>query len=90
MDNLENLYNVIKTFLPIANQYLSNSPIEPYIPQIQNIVDTIDSFGGISVINSLMNSFKAQNNISTQTNLSINNNTTQSSNKKNIDSYKRV
>ncbi len=54
MDNLNNLYSVIKSFLPIADKYLINSPLEPYLPQIESIINTIDSFGGIEKINSLL------------------------------------
>ena len=95
MDNLSELYNVIKTFLPFANQYLTNSPLEPYLPKIENLVNTIDSMGGIDTLSSLMNSFKKNNNIPTNNIPSINNYTekqitTHTNYLKPIDSYKRI
>lgn len=61
MADIENLFSVIKNFLPLADKYLSGSPLEPYLPEIQNIINIIDSMGGISTINSFMQSFKNKN-----------------------------
>ena len=97
MDNLENLYNVMKTFLPIADKYLSNSPLEPYIPQLQNMMSMIESFGGIQTINSLLSTLKSPMlNTSQLSSLNITNNASPTNdfynNKqlKSIDSYKKI
>ena len=62
MNDISDLYNVIKNFLPLADKYLSGSPLEPYLPEIQNIINLIDSIGGISTINNVIQSFAPKNN----------------------------
>ena len=104
MNNIENLFSVIKSFLPVADNYLKNSPLEPYLPQIQNIVSTIDSLGGIDNINSILKPFlnlnqnKKQNNLNTvenninspTNNIEISNAITFNKNKTPIDYYKKI
>ena len=101
MNNFENLFSVIKSFLPIADKYLVNSPLEPYLPQIQNIVSTIDSLGGIDKINALLkpilnptqnitNNVEINNNSATTNNIAINNAITFNKNKTPIDYYKKI
>ena len=100
MNNIENLFSVIKSFLPVADNYLKNSPLEPYLPQIQNIVSTIDSLGGIDNINSILKPFlnlnqnnlnTVENNINSPTNnIEISNAITFNKNKTPIDYYKKI
>ena len=101
MNNIENLFSVIKSFLPVADNYLKNSPLEPYLPQIQNIVSTIDSLGGIDKINALLKPILNQNqnitnnvesniNNASTNNIAINNAITFNKNKTPIDYYKKI
>ena len=55
MKNLENLYIVIKNFLPYADNYLKGTPLEPYVPQLQGVIDIVESLGGITIFSSLFN-----------------------------------
>ncbi len=101
MNNIENLYVVIKNFLPYAGNYLKDSPIEPYLPQLQGIIDMIEALGGvqtISKITTLITQTKnANESVFVAPNLSNNANIIQQkvsmknkNNLKNIDSYVRI
>ncbi len=101
MNNIENLYSVVKNFLPYAGNYLKDSPIEPYLPQLQGMIDMIESFGGIETISNLLSGLSQTKNASISTptisSFSGNSTTTQqvvvqnkSYSLKNIDSYKRI
>ena len=61
MNDISDLYNVIKNFLPLADKYLSGSPIEPYLPEIQNI---INQGNNISVVLTKVNNMYQQAKIS--------------------------
>ena len=93
-NNFENLYNVLKTFLPVADKYLVNSPLEPYIPQIQNIVNLIESVGGIQTVNNLVSSLSKNKNSLTNTKIqpftSIENKTNQNNNNNNLKNKKKI
>lgn len=93
--NIENFYNVLKTFMPVADKYLANSPLEQYIPQLKNIVTMIESIGGISTINNILNNFSKQNmqnNLVQKNNETIQENYKQNinNNLKKIDDYKKI
>lgn len=62
MNNVENLYQVIKNFLPLAGNYLKGTSIEPYLPQIQGVINWIESLGGIQTISNLLQGVSAKNN----------------------------
>ncbi len=101
MNNIENLYSVVKNFLPYAGNYLKGSPIEPYLPQLQGMIDMIESFGGIETISNLLSGLSQTKNASAPapaiSSFSNNSNPTQqvviqrsSNGLKNIDSYNRI
>lgn len=101
MNNIENLYSVVKNFLPYASNYLKDSPIEPYLPQLQGMIDMIESFGGIETISNLLSELSQTKNASVPspaTSSFLNNSPTSqqvkiqrnSNGLKNIDSYDRI
>lgn len=61
MNNVENIYQVIKNFLPLAGNYLKGTSIEPYLPQIQGAINWIESLGGIQTISNLLQGVSAKN-----------------------------
>ena len=100
MNNFENLYSVVKNFLPLAENYLKGSPLEPYLPQLQGVIDMIESVGGIGTISNLMTGLSKQTNSSnnnptisnfsyTSCNQSISTNSSTNT-LKSIDSYARI
>lgn len=97
MNNIENLYEVIKNFLPLAGNYLKGTTIEPYLPQLENTIKWIDSLGGIQTITKLFQSITPNNspntNISTQKILPDTHSTqtaTAINKMRNIDTYTRI
>ena len=101
MNNIENLYTVIKNFLPYAGNYLKGSPIESYLPQLQGMIDMIESFGGIQTVSHLFSELSQAKNATapTHTISSFSNNSTtnqqvaiqkKSNDLKSIDSYNRI
>ena len=55
--NIENIYTLLKTFLPYAKDIMPNSKFSEQIPQLQNIVDVVENMGGVSALSSITNLF---------------------------------